>query len=95
LKLRYTPKALDDLAEILAYIAERSAQGARNVQARIKAVIALPGQYPHSGQITSESGMRRIATPPYPYAIFYETTADEIAVLGVRHAAREPGPLGG
>jgi len=34
LNLRYTPKALAELADILAYIAERSPQGARNVQAR-------------------------------------------------------------
>jgi toxin ParE1/3/4 len=41
LKLRYTPKALAELADILAYIAERSPQGARNVQARILAITAF------------------------------------------------------
>jgi toxin ParE1/3/4 len=95
LNLRYTPKALAELAGILAYIAERSSQGARNVQARIQAITALLLQYPLSGQLTSESGLRRIATPPYPYLVFYEATTEEVIIIGVRHAAREPEPLRG
>lgn len=90
MNLRYTPKALAELADILAYIAERSPQGARNVQARIQAITSLLGQYPYSGQLTSESGLRRIVTPPYPYLIFYEAMTEEVVIIGVRHAAREP-----
>jgi len=41
LKLRYTPTALAELTDILAYIGERSPGGARNVHARIKAITAL------------------------------------------------------
>ncbi len=29
---------------------------------------------------------------PYPYAITYRVAADEIVILGVRHAARKPRP---
>ena len=90
MNLRYTPKALAELADILAYVAERSPQGARKVQARMQAITALLAQYPHCGQLTSESGLRRIVTPPYPYLIFYEATAEEVVIIGVRHAAREP-----
>jgi len=92
LNLRYTPKALAELADILAFIAERSPQGARNVQGRIQAIAALLAQYPQCGQLTSESGLRRIAAPPYPYLIFYEVTSEGVVVIGVRHAAREPEP---
>jgi toxin ParE1/3/4 len=92
LNLRYTPRALAELADILAYIAERSPQGARHVQARIEAITSLLRQYPLSGQPTSESGLRRIVTLPYPYLVFYETTTEEVVIIGVRHAAREPEP---
>jgi toxin ParE1/3/4 len=92
LNLRYTPNALAELADILAYVAERSPQGARNVQARIQAITTLLLQYPLSGQLTSESGLRRIVTPPYPYLVFYETTTEEVVIIGVRHAARGPEP---
>jgi plasmid stabilization system protein ParE len=88
LNLRYTPKALAEL--VLGYIAERSPQGARNVQARIQAITTLLVQHPYSGQLTSEGGLRRIVTPPYPYLIFYEVTAEDVVIIGVRHAAREP-----
>ena len=33
-----------------------------------------------------------IVTLPYPYLIFYEVTAEEVVIIGVRHAAREPEP---
>ena len=92
LNLRYTPKALAELADILAYIAGRSAKGARKVQARIPATTRLLLQYSYSGQLTSESGLRRIVTAPYPYLVFYEATTDEVVIIGVRHAAREPEP---
>jgi toxin ParE1/3/4 len=92
LNLRYTPKALAELADILAYIAERSPQGARKIQERIQAITVLLVQYPHSGRLTSESGLRQIGTPPYPYLVFYEATADEVVIIGIRHAAREPEP---
>jgi toxin ParE1/3/4 len=92
LNLRYTPKALAELADILAYIAARSPQGARNVQARIEAITTLLRQYPLSGQLTSESGLRRIVTVPYPFLVFYEATTEEVLIIGIRHTAREPEP---
>jgi toxin ParE1/3/4 len=70
LKLRYTPKALAELDEILGYIIERSPQGARHVHERIQAMTALLLKYPQAGQLTSHPRLRRITTPPYPFAIF-------------------------
>ena len=88
LNLRYTPKALAELEQILAYIAERSPTGARKVQERIKAITTLLVQFPQSGQMTSEEGFRQITTPPYPFVISYETTDDEVIISGVRHTYR-------
>jgi toxin ParE1/3/4 len=89
-KLRYTPAAFDELSGILDYIAERSPSGARNVKARVQAITALLEQFPECGQVTSERGLRRIQTAPYPFVVFYELTPAEIVVVGVRHAARDP-----
>jgi plasmid stabilization system protein ParE len=52
-KLRYTPSALADLDEVLAYISNRSPQGAMRVQARIKAIIDLLLRHP---RIRNEDG---------------------------------------
>jgi toxin ParE1/3/4 len=90
LRLRYTPRAAQELADVLDYIAEHSPQGARHVQARIKAVVDLLMRHPKAGARTSHPRLRRLVVNPYPYLVFYEVTADEIIVHGVRHAARGP-----
>jgi toxin ParE1/3/4 len=94
-RLRYTPRALAELDEVLASIAERSPQGARRVHERIRAVTNLLLQHPRAGRATSLARLRRFVTSPYPYLIFYEVTDDEIIVIGVRHAARDPASMPG
>jgi toxin ParE1/3/4 len=70
-KLRYTLRGAAELDKVLAYIDERSPQGARRVQMRIQAIINLLLQHPHAGQRTSKGRLRRIVASPYPYLIFY------------------------
>ncbi len=89
-KLRYTPSALAELDEILAYIEERSPQGARHVKARIQAVINLLLEFPQVGQLTSRSQLRRVMVSPYHYQIFYQAADDRIIIHAVRHASRKP-----
>ena len=90
MRLRYSPSALADLDDILAYIAIRSPSGARKVQARLLAITELLLQYPKSGSRTDDPTIRHMTTTPYPYIIFYEPTADEIIIHALRHAARDP-----
>jgi plasmid stabilization system protein ParE len=52
-KLRYTLRGAAELDKVLAYIEERSPQGARHVQTRIQTIINLLLQHPHAGQLTS------------------------------------------
>ena len=88
MKLSYTPKALDELDEVLTYIVEQSPGGARRVQRRLQTVIDLLVDHPYAGQSTSEPRLRRIVAAPYPYLVYYEVKADEVIIIGVRHAAR-------
>jgi plasmid stabilization system protein ParE len=94
-RLRHTPRALVELDEVLTYIAERSPQGARRVQARIQAVTNLLGEHPDSGQPTGNPRLRRIVAAPYPYLIFYEIAEEEVIIIGVRHGARDPTSMPG
>jgi plasmid stabilization system protein ParE len=89
-KLRYTPSALADLDEVLAYISGRSPQGAKRVHARIKAITDLLLHHSRIGTMTDDPTIRRMTTSPYPYLIFYEPTETEIIVHAVRHGARDP-----
>jgi toxin ParE1/3/4 len=94
-RLRYTLPALADLSAILDYIAARSPQGARRVQARIKAVIDLLLLHPYIGGRTNDPAIRRVTATPYPYLVFYEVSGSEIIVHAVRHSARDPSEMPG
>jgi toxin ParE1/3/4 len=94
-RLRYTLPALADLSAILDYIAARSPQRARRVQARIKALTDLLLLHPHIGRRTNDPAIRRMTTAPYPYLVFYEATQTEIIIHAVRHAARDPSDMPG
>lgn len=90
MRLRYTLPALADLTSILDYIADRSPQGAAHIHSRIRAVTDVILRYPMAGAVTDDPTIRRIATAPYPYLIYYETTDAEIIIHAVRHGARDP-----
>jgi plasmid stabilization system protein ParE len=89
-RLRYTPEALAELDEVLTGIGQHSPQGALRVQARIKTMLDLLLDHPHSGQRTNLEGLRRIVVTPYPYLIFYEPSDEEVVIIGIRHSARDP-----
>lgn len=88
MRLRYTRPALADLDSILEYVSERSPQGAARIHARIQAVADLLLQFPLIGAPTDDPTIRRVATIPYPYLIFYEVTDNDIIIHAVRHGAR-------
>ena len=93
MKLRYTLRGAAELDKVLAYIQERSPQGARHVQSRIQTIVNLLLHHPHAGQLTSKGRLRRMVASPYPYLIFYRATEDEIVIHGVRHSARRPSSM--
>ena len=70
MRLRYTLPALADLSAILNYIAAHSPQGARPVQARIRALTDLLLLHPYIGRRTNDPAIRRMTTTPYPYLVF-------------------------
>jgi toxin ParE1/3/4 len=94
-RLRYTPRALADLDGILDYVASQSPQGATRVHARIQRMVSLLPSHPDIGLRTEDPTIRKLATPPYPYVIFYEPTDEEIIVHAIRHAARNPSDMPG
>lgn len=61
--LRYARLALADLSAILDHIAARSPQGARRVQARIRAVIDLRLATPPAGPVPLEKAGASVHLP--------------------------------
>ena len=90
MKVRFTRRALRQMAEILDYIEARSPQGADNVKRRLQAIIGLLADHPDAGRVTNKGNLRRVVASPYPYVIFYQSDSIGIVIHGVRHAARRP-----
>jgi toxin ParE1/3/4 len=90
MKVRYTRRATDDLTDIFAYIARDNPHAAARVVDRIETVAAGLAHVPRAGSPTDKGGIRRLPVVTYPYVIFYEILADEIAITHIRHGARRP-----
>jgi len=69
-KVRFTRRAVQQIEEIIAAIAQESPQGARRVRDRMHSITTLLIEHPHIGQQTDIAGVRRMLVSPYPYSSF-------------------------
>lgn len=92
MKLSFTPRAIQDITEIADYIRADNPLAALRVRATILETLALLGSFPNMGRLQSIEGVRKLVTRKYPYVIYYapNATSDEIVILTIQHAAREP-----
>ncbi len=90
MRIRYSRRALDQLADILSYIEHDNALASRAVAARIVQVVSLLSLRPEIGRPTDKANVRVFRVGPYPFLIFYRVDAsqDELVVLRIRHTAR-------
>lgn len=89
MRVRYTPRAREDLAGILAYIDARSPSGARNLKLALKKTIDLIGEHPAAGQRAGEENVRVLPVGRYPYLVYWGTARSEVWIVHIRHAARQ------
>jgi plasmid stabilization system protein ParE len=91
MKVRYSPRAVQDLAGIADYLAQRSPAGARAVESAIRSTVRLLEAFPGSGRaLEQRPAVRVVPVTRYPYLVFYASADDSVVVLHVRHGAREP-----
>lgn len=91
MKLRFTPRAVRDLAEIADTIRTHDPSAALRVRAAILDTIDLVAGFPALGRAQDVPGVRKIVVRRFPYFVYYavDEAAAEIAVLTIRHAARD------
>jgi plasmid stabilization system protein ParE len=87
MKLRFTPRATQDLAAIADHIHAHSPAAARKVRAAILQSLQNLVSFPQVGRRQKVEGVRKLVTRRYPYLI--DESADEIIILTIRHPARE------
>lgn len=90
MKVRFTPRAAQNLIEIADYLRERNPAAATRVRDAILRSVQTLALFPEIGRKQSVEGVRKLPARGCPYLIYYSLNrdADEIAVLTIRYAAR-------
>ena len=91
MKLRFTPRATENLVEIADYLHERNPAAARRVRAAIYEGLQNLILFPAAGRLQKVENVRKFVTRKYAFLIYYtvDKAAEEIVVLNVKHPARE------
>jgi toxin ParE1/3/4 len=87
-KLRFSPRAYADIADIHEYIAQHNSRAAVAVAAQIRRTSELLAQYPDLGRETDIPGVRVFPTARFPYLIYHKVQQGEVIVIHVRHGRR-------
>ena len=90
MKLRFTPRATHDLAEIAEYLRTRNPSAALAVRDAILRSLQNLTLFPTIGRPQDVTGVRKLVTPKYRYLVYYmiDERAEEIVILTIRHPAR-------
>jgi toxin ParE1/3/4 len=89
-KLRYTPRATRDLAEIAEYLRTRNPSAALALRDAILCSLQNLTLFPTMGRSQTVEGVRKLVTPKYRYLVYYmiDDGADDIVILTIQHPAR-------
>ena len=91
MKLRFTPRATQDIADIAAYIREQNSSAALRVRTAILESLQNLVLFPRIGRPQKIEGVRKLVTKRYRYLVYYtaDEEAEEIIILTIQHPARE------
>jgi|SRR5215211_1378460 len=91
MKLRFTPRAAQDLAEIADYIRAHNPAAALRVRSAILDSLQNLIQWPEIGRRQTVEGIRKLLTRKYPYLVYYtvDEAAEQIVIITIQHPARE------
>lgn len=90
MKLRFTPKAVENIIAIADYIRERNPAAATRVRAAIYESLQDLALFPHAGRAQRTPGIRKFVTRKYDFLVYYtvDGAADELIILSVNHPAQ-------
>jgi plasmid stabilization system protein ParE len=90
MKLRFTPRAVENIAAIADYIREHNPAASQRVRAVIYQSLQDLILFPYVGRVQQTEGVRKFVTRKYAYLIYYvvDEVAEEIVILNVKHPAQ-------
>ena len=91
MKLRFTPRATQDLISIADYVREQSPRGALRVRAAILESLQNLVRFPRLGRPQKVEDVRKLVTRRYPYLVYYtlDDEIGEVVILTIQHPARD------
>jgi len=90
MKLRFTPRAVENIVTIADYIEVRNPPAAQRVRAAIFESLQNLVLFPLAGRLQQTESVRKFVTRKYGYLVYYtiDDSAEEIIILSVKHAAQ-------
>ena len=89
MRLRFSPRAYADIADIREYIAQHSPRAATAVAAQIRLTSQLLARHPALGRETDIPGVRVFSTARYPYLVYHKVQTGDLVIIHVRHGRRD------
>ena len=84
MRLRFSPRAYADIADIYNYIEQHNPRAAAAVVAQIRLTSLLLARYPALGR---ETDIPVFAC--YPYLVYHKVEQEDLVVIHVRHGRRD------
>lgn len=82
--VRYSPRAVQDIDALLAYIHKRSPQGALKASLAVEHTVSVCAEYPRSGTRTNKPGTYRRPLAKYRFTLFYRIIENEGCIEIIR-----------
>ena len=91
MKLRFSPRAVENIVEAADFLRARNPAAAERVRAAIYDTLQTLILFPQAGRGQDAEGVRKIVTKRYSYLIYYtvDLATEEIIILSVKHPARD------
>jgi toxin ParE1/3/4 len=91
MKLRFTPRAVQDLADIAGFIRQQNPAAALRVRAAILESLQSLVLFPHVGRQQKVERVRKLVTRRYRYLVYYtaDEQSEEIVILTIQHPAHD------
>jgi addiction module RelE/StbE family toxin len=89
MRIRFTETALDEVDEILSYIAQHNPSAAAKVADAIKQAVARAAARPQSSPIVYAGDVRAKLVGRFQYRVYYVVRGDELIIRNVRSTRRQ------
>jgi plasmid stabilization system protein ParE len=90
MRLRFTPRSVQNIAQISDYLRERNPNAALRVRAAIYQGLDNLLLFADAGRVQKTKSVRKLVKAKYSYLIYYQAdhNNDEIVILSVKHPAQ-------